>query len=201
MSFALIPSGQNLSDTMPSHMVPVIVCLFMLSMVVNLFSTVGLWVMFLVKLKKLHRLFTGNADSTWGLTSDRSFLKDVIQRQRFLMFWIAISTVLLVAANAVFLGKARRVFLLLDMVINSVMIFLSFSLNKNWYEYSGCSKCAQWTDCRFMDRDMATTTTTPPAPPSIQLTVIAVQPPITSSLDTDAPNQSAPQMAVSEVTE
>ena len=130
------------SSAVTQLLLPIVSAMIALSIM----GTMGIVGIFIWKLTRFRTSIVLNDANPLGAApgTDADFLWVIVKKQSVIMCWIAMTSVVLIAVNIVFLPYVEGIPLLIDYTANGIAIFLSFSFNSSWYKWCQCHRCADW---------------------------------------------------------
>ena len=133
-----IEGDECLFSDLPGHVMQKLNILYIPFVLGTLGGTFGLWLLFMFKLFKFRKLLAEH-----GSTNSDDFLMTIIQKQSFLIFWVVLSTLMVIVLRQTVNDYVGRAPLLVNNAMNAIAIFLSFSFNEDWYTRCGCHQCVR----------------------------------------------------------
>ena len=97
-------------------------------MTLSLFSTLALWLLFMVKLAKFRTVLFRDAE----INGDHRIVK-MMKKQSIIMFWITVTTLICTILHLFAEEHLGRAPFVLDYMANAVAISMAYSWNETWY--------------------------------------------------------------------
>ena len=106
-------------------------------MILSLFSTLALWLLFMVKLAKFRTVLFRDDPAING---DHRIVK-MMKKQSIIMLWVTVTTLFCTALHLIANDHLGRAPFVLDYMANAVALFLAYSFNESWYARCRCNQC------------------------------------------------------------
>lgn len=118
----------------------------------SLASSLGLWLLFMVKLYKFRDSLFSNGSRPSIMSrngEDHDILLSVMKKQSIIMLWVTVSTFISATIHIVSPVDLHKIVDILDLTGKAIAIFLSFAFNNSWYIRCGCNRCVMLVLCCY----------------------------------------------------